>query len=272
MRTNCGGWVKESARTTTGPAEAALVADSLRGRFAFVEESADRRGLRAPQIGALHAMLAHRSVEDFDPIVVVSDQADELTRRANVIVTTAHALNSCSPQAREALVAACERLFVDEARHMAARTWRSVAEMFMPTGTGKTDTMLAAFCHTPVRTLIVVPSDALRTQIAEKFVTLGILPGIGAFTGELLCLTVLVLEHGLETDLTPGDRPIGIGQVDDRVVVDPREVAVLLGQPQRIDICDPAPDMPAILTEGGGGSWAASYCRNAIAFLTWSWA
>lgn len=122
-----------------GPAAADVVASSLWGRFVFVEESEDRAGLRTPQIGALHAILAHRSVEDSDPVVIV-----------------------------------------------------------MPTGTGKTDTMLAAFCHTPVRTLIIVPSDALRTQIAEKFVTLGVLPGIGAVTGDFLCPTVLVLRHGLD--------------------------------------------------------------------------
>lgn len=46
----------------------------------------------------------------------------------------------------------------------------------MPTGTGKTETMLALFVavRTP-RLLVVVPSDALRTQIASKFETLGVL-------------------------------------------------------------------------------------------------
>jgi superfamily II DNA or RNA helicase len=45
----------------------------------------------------------------------------------------------------------------------------------LPTGTGKTETMLAAFCHDPRRTLVVVPSASLRTQIGEKFATLGVL-------------------------------------------------------------------------------------------------
>ncbi len=69
----------------------------------------------------------------------------------------------------------------------------------MPTGTGKTETMLSAFCHTPVRTMVIVPSDTLRTQIAGKFVTLGILPRIGAVSGDFRCPAVLVLKHGLET-------------------------------------------------------------------------
>ena len=50
------------------------------------------------------------------------------------------------------------------------------ATMVMPTGTGKTETMLSilvsACCP---RVLVIVPTDALRTQIAEKFLTLGVL-------------------------------------------------------------------------------------------------
>lgn len=50
----------------------------------------------------------------------------------------------------------------------------------MPTGTGKTETMLAtSVYHQCEKVLIIVPSDALRTQIFEKFVTLGCLEKIG---------------------------------------------------------------------------------------------
>lgn len=46
----------------------------------------------------------------------------------------------------------------------------------MPTGTGKTETMLSVLISSMCkRVLVVVPSDALRAQIAEKFETLGIL-------------------------------------------------------------------------------------------------
>ena len=46
----------------------------------------------------------------------------------------------------------------------------------LPTGTGKTETMLAALVANQCkRLLVVVPSDALRTQISEKFITLGLL-------------------------------------------------------------------------------------------------
>jgi len=52
----------------------------------------------------------------------------------------------------------------------------SVATVVMPTGTGKTETMLAitVLAQAP-RVLVVVPTDALRTQLAEKFWSLGIL-------------------------------------------------------------------------------------------------
>jgi len=51
-----------------------------------------------------------------------------------------------------------------------------VATIVMPTGTGKTETMLAtAISAQCERVLVVVPTDALRTQVAEKFLTLGIL-------------------------------------------------------------------------------------------------
>jgi superfamily II DNA or RNA helicase len=49
----------------------------------------------------------------------------------------------------------------------------------MPTGTGKTEAMLVAFAHNPTRTMIIVPSDALREQICAKFITLGKLPEFG---------------------------------------------------------------------------------------------
>ena len=56
---------------------------------------------------------------------------------------------------------------------LAARTTEPDEPMtvVMPTGTGKTETMLAVFAADPKRTLVMVPSDALRQQIAAKFQT-----------------------------------------------------------------------------------------------------
>ncbi|MNY48996.1 Type III restriction enzyme, res subunit [compost metagenome] len=45
----------------------------------------------------------------------------------------------------------------------------------MPTGTGKTETMLATLITARCsRVLVLVPTEALRRQVAEKFFTLGI--------------------------------------------------------------------------------------------------
>lgn len=75
-----------------------------------------QNGLRPPQIGALHSILAHWSISKKPALVV------------------------------------------------------------MPTGTGKTETMLClSIANQNERTLIIVPTDSLRTQISNKFVGLGIL-------------------------------------------------------------------------------------------------
>lgn len=51
------------------------------------------------------------------------------------------------------------------------------ATVVLPTGTGKTETMLAMTVYRRLpRVLVIVPSDALRTQIAQKFASLGVLP------------------------------------------------------------------------------------------------
>lgn len=98
------------------------VIESWKGQFFFKEgtKGSDTepatKGLRKPQIGALHAAIAHVS---------------------------------CSADA---------------------------ATIVMPTGTGKTETMLAVQVHQRFeRLMVVVPTDALREQIAEKFQTLGVL-------------------------------------------------------------------------------------------------
>lgn len=93
--------------------------------FAFRAEDRERgvSGLRSPQIGALHAVLARWVVTD-DPATVV-----------------------------------------------------------MPTGTGKTETMLALLVGQRLRRLlIVVPTVALRDQIAAKFLTLGVLQKHGVIS------------------------------------------------------------------------------------------
>jgi superfamily II DNA or RNA helicase len=66
----------------------------------------------------------------------------------------------------------------------------------MPTGTGKTEVMVATTLAAQCRTvLVVVPSDALRTQIAKKFQTLGVLRSIGVVPAEFLFPVVATLRR-----------------------------------------------------------------------------
>ncbi len=94
------------------------VLDSWQDAFSYKSEDRDNdiKGLRPPQIGAVHAAHTHWSVSN----------------DAGTIV--------------------------------------------MPTGTGKTETMLSILVSNQCeKLLVVVPTDALRSQIATKFLTLGIL-------------------------------------------------------------------------------------------------
>jgi len=93
-------------------------------------------GLRRPQIGALHAALAH-------------------------------ATRSTEP-----------------------------ATIVMPTGTGKTETMLALNAHQRFeRLLVVVPTDALREQIAGKFETFGVLKHQDCLDASAVSPVVMRLSH-----------------------------------------------------------------------------
>lgn len=74
----------------------------------------------------------------------------------------------------------------------------SPATVVMPTGTGKTDTMIAVLVSVRCpKLLVVVPTDALRIQLAEKFLTLGVLkePGCGVLSESARYPIVGVLEH-----------------------------------------------------------------------------
>lgn len=109
-------------------ATALNVAAHWEGRFSFRMErpSADgtvepnKRGLRPPQLGALHSIGAHWSLSHAPGTIV------------------------------------------------------------MPTGTGKTETMLSVLaCYVRGTMLVVVPSDPLRSQTARKFLTYGLLRDLG---------------------------------------------------------------------------------------------
>ena len=112
-------------------------------KFKFIKENElqNIKGLRPPQIGALHSILAHVQNADDKAIVV------------------------------------------------------------MPTGTGKTETMLATLVSNCCKKLLVsVPSDSLRKQIAQKFITLGLLKEFDII--DKLCLNPIVgiLKSGFDTE------------------------------------------------------------------------
>lgn len=70
----------------------------------------------------------------------------------------------------------------------------------MPTGTGKTETMLALLTAARLeRLLVVVPSDALRTQIADKFLSLGVLQDLGVVSTAARRPVVGEIRHGFKS-------------------------------------------------------------------------
>lgn len=74
------------------------------------------------------------------------------------------------------------------------------AIVVMPTGTGKTETMLATLISNCCKKLLVsVPSDSLRTQIAHKFITLGLLKEYGMADESCLNPIVGIVNSGFDT-------------------------------------------------------------------------
>ena len=70
------------------------------------------------------------------------------------------------------------------------------ATIVMPTGTGKTETMLAILTSQGLeRLLVVVPTAPLREQIANKFRTLGLLHRLGVLTNNAAYPVVGTLAH-----------------------------------------------------------------------------
>lgn len=76
------------------------------------------------------------------------------------------------------------------ALHAIAAHWTvstAPALIVMPTGTGKTEVMLAVLVmHRPQRLLVIVPSDLLRQQTFEKFSRLGVLGAAGVIGSDVV--------------------------------------------------------------------------------------
>ena len=72
------------------------------------------------------------------------------------------------------------------------------ATVVLPTGTGKTETMLATLIYQRCnKVLVIVPSDSLRNQISEKFIELGYLPELGVVSCDIALPKVAVIKKGL---------------------------------------------------------------------------
>lgn len=70
------------------------------------------------------------------------------------------------------------------------------ATVVMPTGTGKTETMLALLVREKLeRLLVIVPTGALRDQVGRKFVELGLLRKLGIIGADAVNPVVCFLEH-----------------------------------------------------------------------------
>ena len=73
-------------------------------------------------------------------------------------------------------------------------TSRESATIVMPTGTGKTETMISAIISESCdKTLIIVPSNLLRKQITEKCISLGILKEVDVIKSKAINPVVAML-------------------------------------------------------------------------------
>jgi len=85
--------------------------------------------------------------------------------------------------------------------HMIHGHWTTTDEtatIVMPTGTGKTETMLSILVSAAcLRLLVIVPTDALRGQLVAKFLTLGLLKDMRVVAESALYPIVGTLKHGL---------------------------------------------------------------------------
>ncbi len=76
---------------------------------------------------------------------------------------------------------------------------KNAVTIVMPTGTGKTETILSIVIAGKFgKTLVVVPSDALREQTKTKFVKLGLLRTLGLIDVSFKNPIVATIKHGVE--------------------------------------------------------------------------
>lgn len=75
------------------------------------------------------------------------------------------------------------------------------ATVVMPTGTGKTEVMLAVLAMQQCEKLVViVPSDSLRSQTVNKFIRFGYLQNLRVLPNSIIYPRVAYLKHGMKSD------------------------------------------------------------------------
>jgi len=84
------------------------------------------------------------------------------------------------------------------AAHFAVGGTDDDATVVLPTGTGKTETMLSALAYMrPQKLMVIVPSDALRTQIGNKFKVFGILRELACLPTHAINPRVAIIKTGI---------------------------------------------------------------------------
>ncbi|HBY02466.1 MAG TPA: type III restriction endonuclease subunit R [Rikenellaceae bacterium] len=74
------------------------------------------------------------------------------------------------------------------------------ATVVLPTGTGKTETMLSVMVYRGLpRVLVIVPSNSLRNQICDKFYGLGHLIDLGLIPIDTPFPAVTIIKHGIKS-------------------------------------------------------------------------
>lgn len=84
--------------------------------------------------------------------------------------------------------------------HFSTGTNHEPATIVLPTGVGKTETMLATLAYRRLpKLLVLIPSNILRKQLSDKFLCFGFLPLIGVLPFSILRPWVATITKGIKT-------------------------------------------------------------------------
>ncbi|GAA6167917.1 DEAD/DEAH box helicase [Sessilibacter corallicola] len=146
-----------------------------------------------------HAFLAYKSSVGEGPDLITERLREDVmgSWRGCLSIVPLDALSiSDRPSLRQPQVAALFEILGHLTSHRV-----SDATVVMPTGTGKTETMLAAVCGLPVeRALVIVPTDSLRLQTFKKFLELGKLRELNAINSATLNPVTALLEGAIDSE------------------------------------------------------------------------